>query len=309
MNPMPEGTDILINEMNKEKDIGVLTAWTKEMEDEIWINAKTSNSIEFQLQHSERKEGLSLEEQIPKEYHKYLDVFDEDKANRFPSSWSWDHKIELKEGFQLKLFKSYNLTPEEQTKLDKFLKDNLEKKYIRPSQSLMASPFFFVKKKDRKLRPCQDYRYLNEWTIKNTYPLPLISELTEKIKDAKFFTKLDVRWGYNNIRIKEGDQWKAAFKTNKGLFELMVMFFGMCNSPATFQAMMDSIFQDLTDAYIVIIYMDDIFLFAKDRHTLEVNTKKVLQRLQENDLYLKPKKCEFRKTKIEWLGIDRKSVV
>ena len=303
INPMPEGTDILIDEIDEEKNIGVLTAWTEEMEDEVWINTKTSNSIEFQLQHGERKEGLSLEEQIPKEYHEYLDVFDEDKADQFPSSRPWDHKIELKEGFQPKSFKSYNLTPEEQTELDKFLKDNLEKEYIWLSQSLMASPFFFVKKKDGKLRPCQDYQYLNEWTIKNAYPLPLILELTDKIKDAKFFTKLDVHWGYNNVRIKDGDQWKASFKTNKGLFKPTVMFFGMCNSPATFQAMMDSIFQDLMDACIVIIYMDDIFLFAKDRHTLEVNMKKVLQRLWENDLYLKPKKCEFGKMKIEWLGM------
>ena len=167
----------------------------------------------------------------------------------------------------------------------------------------MASLFFFVKKKDGKLRPCQDYWYLNEWTIKNAYPLPLISELMDKIKDAKFFTKLDVRWGYNNVRIKDRDQWKAAFKMNKGLFELTVMFFGMCNSPAMFQAMMDSIFQDLMDACIIIIYMDDIFLFAKDHHTLEVNMKKVLQHLWENNLYLKLKKCEFGKTKIEWLGM------
>ena len=78
----------------------------------------------------------------------------------------------------------------------------------------MASPFFYVKKKDRKLRPCQDYRYLNDWTIKNLYPLPLISELLDKIKGAKYFIKLDVQWGYNNVQIKEGDQWKAAFKTN-----------------------------------------------------------------------------------------------
>ena len=127
---MPEGTDILIDEINEGKNINVLTAWTEEMEDKIWINAKTSNSIKFQLQHGEWKEGLSLEEQIPKEYHKYLDVFDEDKADQFPSSRSWDHKIELKEGFQPKSFKSYNLTPEEQIELDKFLKDNLEKEYI-----------------------------------------------------------------------------------------------------------------------------------------------------------------------------------
>ena len=102
----------------------------------------------------------------------------------------------------------------------------------------MVSPFFYVKKKDGKLRPCQDYRYLNEWTIKNTYPLPLISELMDKLAGAKYFTKLDVRWGYN-IRIKDRDQWKAAFKTNKGVFEPTIMFFGMGNSPATFQSMME----------------------------------------------------------------------
>src|ERR1700675_4191029 len=101
---------------------------------------------------------------------------------------------------------------------------------------------------------------------------------------SALFTKLDVRWGYNNIRIKDGDQWKAAFKTNRGLFEPTVMFFGMCNSPATFQSMMDSIFEDLISGCIVIIYMDDIFLFAKDQKTLEINTRKVLQRLKENDL-------------------------
>jgi len=115
----------------------------------------------------------------------------------------------------------------------------------------MASPFFFVNKKEAgKLRPCQDYRYLNDWTIKNAYPLPLISEIIDKLKGAKYFTKLDVRWGYNNIRIKEGDEWKAAFKTNRGLFEPTVMFFGMCNSPATFQGMMDSIFDDMITAKI-----------------------------------------------------------
>jgi hypothetical protein len=268
----------------------------------IWVQSKTTNSIEFHLQFDEKKEEIPLEKQVPKEYHKYLDVFDEIKADRFPDSRPWDHKIELKDGFQPKSFKTYNLTPEEQ-ELDRFLKDNLNKGYIRPSQSPMASLFFFVKKKDGKLRPYQDYRYLNDWTIKNAYPLPVISELMDKVKGAKYFTKLDVRWGYVNVRIKNRDQWKAAFKTNKGLFKPTVMFFGMCNSPATFQSMMDEIFNDLTEALIVIIYMDDIFLFAKDLQTLENNTKKVLQRLRDNDLYLKPKKCEFGKTKIEWLGM------
>jgi len=105
----------------------------------------------------------------------------------------------------------------------------------------MASPFFFVSKRDTgKLWPCQDYWYLNEWTIKNAYPLLLMSKINDKLKGARYFTKLDIQWGYNNIWIKKGDEWKAVFKTNRGLYKPMVMFFGMCNSPATFQAMMDS---------------------------------------------------------------------
>jgi len=115
--------------------------------------------------------------------------------------------------------------------------------------------------------------------------------------------KLDVRWGYNNIQIKKGDEWKAAFKTNHGLYEPTVMFFGMCNSPATFQAMMDSIFDDMISDSLIIVYMDDMFIFEKDLSPLITNTRSVLRRLQDNDLYLKPSKCEFHKMKIEYLGM------
>ena len=245
-------------------------------EDEHWINAKITKATEIQTEINLKKEkNLSLEEQVPKEFHEYLDVFSEEKATRFPEPKKWDHKIELKDTFTPRSFKTYNLTPEETQELDKFLKDNLDKGYIRPSQSPMASPFFFISKKDGKLRPCQDYRYINEHTIKNAYPLPLISELLDKLKGARRFTKLDIRWGYNNVRIRDGDQWKAAFKTNKGLFEPTVMFFGLCNSPATFQSMMDDIFADMIDANEMIDYMDDIFIFAPDETTLTENTTKV----------------------------------
>jgi len=149
----------------------------------------------------------------------------------------------------------------------------------------MASPFFFVSKKEEgKLRPCQDHRYLNEWMIKNAYPLPLISEIIDKLKGAKYFTKLDIRWGYNNIQIKKGDEWKAAFKTNQGLLEPTMMFFRMCNSPATFQAMMDSIFNDLIGGLIIIAYMDNMFIFESELPSLIKNTKNVLQCLRDNDL-------------------------
>jgi hypothetical protein len=287
-----------------EDDLSLIVSTiTGNTDNDVWINAKLNKATEIQAEINLKKKDLPLEEQIPEEFHKHLDVFSEEKAARFPEPKKWDHKIEMKDTFVPKSFKTYNLTPAENIELDKFLKDNLDKGYIRPSQSPMASPFFFVNKKDGKLRPCQDYRYLNEHTVKNAYPLPLISELLDKLKGARRFTKLDVRWGYNNVRIRDGDQWKAAFKTNKGLFEPTVMFFGMCNSPATFQSMMDEMFADMIDEGIIIIYMDDIFIFAPDEETLTKNTKRVLARLQENDLFLKPAKCEFNKTKVEYLGM------
>ena len=153
--------------------------------------------------------------------------------------------------------------------MNEFIDENLAKGYIRPSKSPMASPFFFVPKKGKgdELRPCQDYRHLNQGTIKDAYPLPLISELLEKLKGAKIFTKMDLRAGYNNVQIKEGDQWKGAFKMTRGLFEPTVMFFGMCNSPATFQAMMNDILsEELVEGW-VLVYMDDILIFSPDAAT------------------------------------------
>jgi hypothetical protein len=273
------------------------------MENELWINSKENLATKLASEANQKKPDLTPEQLVPQEYHNYLDIFDKDKANWFPDTWPWDHKIKMKSGFEPKLFKTYNLTPEEQVELDKFLKENLDKGYIKPSQSPMASPFFFVKKKDRKLWPCQDYWYLNNWTVKNVYPLPLISEIMNKTKCAKFFTKFDVRWNYNNVRIKTEDQGKAAFKTNRGLFKPTVMFFGMCNLLATFQAMMDSIFSDMIEERRVIVYMDDILIFAENQEELLEWTKQILQQLWEHNLFPKPKKCKFNKTTMEYLGL------
>jgi RNase H-like domain found in reverse transcriptase/Reverse transcriptase (RNA-dependent DNA polymerase) len=125
----------------------------------------------------------------------------------------------------------------------------------------------------------------------------------DKLKSAKYFTKLDVHWGYNNVRIRKGDKWKAAFKMNKGLFEPTMMFFGMCNSPATCQAMMDDIFMTMIDNRLVIVYMDNILIFANTKEELERITKLILEKLREHDLFLKAKKCEFCQTRIEYLGM------
>jgi hypothetical protein len=167
----------------------------------------------------------------------------------------------------------------------------------------MSSPVFFIKKKDGGLRFVQDYRALNSITVKNKYPLPLISELITKLHGAKYFTKLDVRWGFNNVRIKEGDEWKAAFRTNRGLFEPLVMFFGLTNSPATFQTMMNDIFRDLVLEGVVVVYLDDILIFTESLEEHREVTRRVLEILQRHKLFLKPEKCEFEKTEVEYLGV------
>jgi len=127
----------------------------------------------------------------------------------------------------------------------------------------MAALVFFIKKKDGSLQLVQDYRVLNSMMVKNKYPLTLISELILQLRGAKYFTKLDVHWGFNNIYIKPRNEWKVAFWTNQGLFEPLVMFFGITNSLATFQTMMNDIFQDLIAEGIMVVYLDDILIFTR----------------------------------------------
>jgi len=172
--------------------------------------------------------------------------------------------------------------------------------------------FFFIKKKNGKLRPVQDYRLINEWTIKNRYPLPLIPQLIDRISDAKLITVVDIWWGYNTVQILEEDRHKAAFVTNKGLFEPTVMFFGLTNSPATFQTMMDMIFREQIARRTLTVYMDDIAVHTRrnpgktetqhlERHQGLV--KEMLAILCKNDLFLNIDKCQFEQTEVDYLGV------
>jgi len=170
-------------------------------------------------------------------------------------------------------------------------------------KSSIAAPVFFIKKKDGSLHLVQDYCALNAVTVKNRYPLPLISELVSQLRRARYFTKLDVHWGFNNVRIKPGDEWKAAFCTNHGLFEPLVMFFGMTNSPATFQTMMDDVFRTVIAEGIVVVYLDDILIFTKTEEEHERAVQRVLEILAEHKLFLRPEKCEFHRKQIEYLGL------
>src|SRR6202789_3831647 len=227
------------------------------------MDIRASSTISQQLAEAFKSNSKATSPPIPEYLKEFSSVFSKETFDVLPESKDWDHAIELIPGSKASNSKVYPLSPSEQKELDVFLKENLETGRIRPSKSPMPSPFFFIKKKDGSLRLVQDYRALNAMTVKNKYPLPLISELVNKLQGAKYFTKLDVRWGFNNVRMKDGDEWKAAFRTNRGLYEPLVMFFGLTNSPATFQTMMDDIFDDLIMEGVVCVYLDDILIFAK----------------------------------------------
>ena len=293
----------LINKDDDDKK-GVESERIFQLDIESYLRSTHSNlATELAIKAGAAKQKQMFEEVVPETYHKYKDIFNKENFDELPPRWPWDHAIELLPGDHTINCKTYNLSPDEQKELDAFLEENLQSGRIWPSKSPFASAFFFVKKKDGCLCPVQDYQKLNTITVKNWYPLPLISELIDKLKKAKFFTKLDIRWGYNNIRMKDGDEWKAVFQTNQGLFEPIVIFFGLTNSPATFQTMMNHLFQDLINQGKVVIYMDDIMIFTKTIEEHRQIVREVLQILWDNKLYLKHTKCEFEQLETEYLGL------
>jgi hypothetical protein len=198
-------------------------------------------------------------ETIPPQYCNFSRVFSEDASHKFPPSQIWDHAIELKLGAPSSL--PGKLIPLSQLKLEelwKFIKEHLIQGMIHTSKSPYVASFFFIKKKDSKLWPVQDYQPINQWTIRNKYPLPLIPQMIDRLRGCSMYTKFNIRWWYNNIWIRQGDKWKAAFLTNEGLFKPTVMFFGLTNSLVTFQTMMNSIFApEVTEAWLT-IYTDDM---------------------------------------------------
>jgi len=265
------------------------------------INA--THSISTKIAAESRK---TAKVEIPEQYKMFSDVFEKKEFDKLPERRPWDHAINLKEGMEHdKRLKGrvYPMNPKEKLALKEFIAENLRTGRIRPSKSPVAAPFFFVNKKDGDLRQTQDYRRINAATIKDNWPIPVIADVLNKVQNAKYFSKFDVRWGYNNVRIKEGDEWKAAFICSEGLFEPLVMFFGLTNSPATFQHMMDDIFIDLINGSLVIVYMDDILVFTDDLESHRKTVKEVLRRLRKHRLYLKLEKCQFEVDEVDFLGV------
>ena len=177
-----------------------------------------------------------------------------------PKHQPWDHEIKLKEGETPKFFPIYHSSYQQLQTLKEYINENLRKEYIRASESPAGYPLFFVPKKNGKERPVIDYRQLNDITIKNRYPLPLITELRDRLQGAKWFTKLDFLGAYNLIPIKQGDEWKTAFRTRYGHYEYLVMPFGLTIAPATFQALINDVLREFLDIFVV-VYLDDILIF------------------------------------------------
>ena len=239
---------------------------------------------------------------VPRKFWKWRKVFEKRELERLLVQKTWDHAIELKEGFTPKKKKVYSLLREEEEEVQTFVEDQLRKEYIRPSKSPQTLPVHFVAKKDGTRRMVQDYQHINQWTVKNGYPLPLIADILDGVGKRKVFTKLDLRWGYNNVRIKEGDEWKAAFTTHIEAYKPTVMYFGLTNSPATFQAMMNDLFRNLINQGDTATFIDDI-LVATDTEGHDELVEEVLRRLEENDLFVKLEKCKWKVREVEFLGV------
>jgi hypothetical protein len=218
-----------------------------------------------------------------------------------PEHTKWDHEIPLKPETQPKFNKIYGLNEEQLKALREYLEENLRKGYIRPSTSPAGYPILFVPKKNGKLRLCVDYRQLNDITIKNRYPLPLISELRDRLYGAQWFTKLDLKGAYNLIRIKEGEEWKTAFRTRYGHYEYLVMPFGLTNAPATFQSMINYLLRQYLDIFVV-VYLDDILIYSRTLEQHQEHVHKILQILQDANLLVEPEKSQFHTQQVEFLG-------
>uniref|UniRef100_A0A3P8R7J1 Gypsy retrotransposon integrase-like protein 1 n=1 Tax=Astatotilapia calliptera TaxID=8154 RepID=A0A3P8R7J1_ASTCA len=238
---------------------------------------------------------------VPPDYHDLQQVFSKDEALSLPPHRPYDCAIDLLPGASLPSSRLYNLSRPERETMENYIQESLTAGRIRPSSSPVAAGFFFVGKKDGTLRPCIDYRGLNDVTVKNKYPLPLISSIFNSLQGATVFTKLDLRNAYHLVRIREGDEWKTAFNTPLGHFEYLVMPFGLTNAPAVFQALVNDVLRDFLNVF-VFVYLDDILIFSKTLEDHRIHVRSVLQRLLENRLYVKAEKCEFHASSISFLG-------
>ncbi|KAH9688170.1 Endonuclease [Citrus sinensis] len=231
----------------------------------------------------------------------YKDVMPPELPKKLPPRQEVDHGIELEQGAKPPALAPYRMAPPELEELRRQLTDLLDAGYIRPSKAPFGASVLFQKKKDGSLRMCIDYRALNKITIKNKYLIPLIADLFDQLGKARYFTKLDLRSGYYQVRIAKGDEPKTACTTRYGSFEFLVMPFGLTNAPATFCTLMNKVLQPFLDRFVV-VYLDDIVVYSTTLEDHARHLRQVLQVLRDNELFLKLEKCSFAQQEVEFLG-------
>lgn len=239
---------------------------------------------------------------LPPRYHEFLHVFSREKANTLPSRGPHDHAIHLQEGGKPPASALYGMSRDEALELRRYLDENLSKGFIRASRSESAAPVLFVKKPGGGLRFCVDYRGLNAITVKNRYPLPLISETLNRLSRAKIYTKLDIISAFNRLRIRKGDEPLTAFRTRFGLFEYLVMPFGLCNGPASFQNYINDALREYLDDFCT-AYLDDILIYSDSEAEHEIHVNQVLKKLEQAGLQADITKCAFHVTEVPYLGL------
>lgn len=237
---------------------------------------------------------------VPEVYADFANVFSEAEASILPEGTA-EHVIELEPGKQPPRGGIYSCARDELKILWEYLQKMLAEGKIRPSVSPAGAPILFVPKADGTLRLCIDYQGLNAITVKNRYPLPRIDEMMDRLVGAKYFTKLDLRDAYHRIRIRKGDEWKTAFRTRYGHYEYLVMPFGLCNAPPTFQAYINRAISGILDVSCI-VYLDDILISSNTEEEHIEHVREVLERLQRFHLYAKLSKCNFHQPEVKFLG-------
>ncbi|KAL5567050.1 hypothetical protein UlMin_030214 [Ulmus minor] len=230
----------------------------------------------------------------------FPEVFPDDLPG-IPPDREIEFEIELLPGTTPISKAPYRMAPTELKELQIQLQELIDKRFIRPSHSPWGAPVLFVKKKDGTMRMCIDYRELNKVTIKNKYPLPRIDDLFDQLKGATVFSKIDLRSGYHQLKIRESDIPKTAFRSRYGHYEFLVMSFGLTNAPAAFMDLMNRVFKEFLDRF-VIVFIDDILVYSKSAEEHEEHLRLILQTLRDHQLFAKFKKCEFWLNQVAFLG-------